>query len=67
LFWNEAKASDESVRMSLGLHDVPHYLHGVEVTEWCGGVVASLHGELIEVDGGFVEVVREFPFEGDQV
>ena len=27
----------------------------VEVTEWCGGVVTLLHGELIEVDGLFVE------------
>ena len=29
---------------------------GVEVTEWCGGVVIWLHGKLIEVDGGFVEL-----------
>jgi hypothetical protein len=27
----------------------------IEITEWCGGVVTSLHGELIEVDGGLVE------------
>ena len=26
----------------------------IEVTEWCGGIVASLHGELIEIDGLFV-------------
>ena len=28
---------------------------GVEVTEWRGGIVASLHGQLIEVDGPFVK------------
>ena len=27
----------------------------VEVTEWCWGIVASLHGKLIEVDGLFVK------------
>ena len=27
----------------------------VEVTEWCRAVVTSLHGELVEVDGGFVK------------
>ena len=27
----------------------------VEVTERYGGIVASLHGELVEVDGLFVE------------
>lgn len=31
---------------------------GVEVTEWYGGVVTSLHGELIEVDGGLVKPCR---------
>ena len=28
---------------------------GVEVTEWCGGIVALLHDESIEVDGLFVK------------
>jgi len=27
----------------------------VEVTEWYGGMVASLHGQLIEVDGPLVK------------
>ena len=27
----------------------------IEVTEWDGGIIASLHGELIEVDGVFEE------------
>jgi len=39
--------------MSLGLVTYRIIHSGVEVTEWCGGIVASLHGELIKVDGLF--------------
>jgi len=43
------------VRVSLELM-VYRIIHsGVEVTEWYWGIVASLHGELIEVDGLFEE------------
>ena len=46
---------DESEACCLGCAAHRIIYSSIEVTEWCGGVVTSLHSELIEVDGSFVK------------